>query len=71
MAKEQTFVSAVLSEDEKSEDELVLFEMWNGSKDEWLREQSEKPYRADYDDATKDFIADKDVRFLSPIAVQN
>jgi quinol monooxygenase YgiN len=71
MAKEATFVSAVLSEDEKSEDELVLFEVWNGSKDEWLREQPEKPYRADYDNATKDFIADKEVRFLSPVAVQN
>ncbi|MGF6372927.1 hypothetical protein OKW40_005743 [Paraburkholderia sp. RAU6.4a] len=32
MAEEPTFVSAVLSEDTAAEDELVLFEVWNGSQ---------------------------------------
>ncbi|MGF6924301.1 antibiotic biosynthesis monooxygenase [Paraburkholderia sp. 40] len=71
MAEEPTFVSAVLSEDPAAEDELVLFEVWNGSQEEWLSEQPQKPYRAVYDDATKDFVADKEVRFLSPVVVQN
>jgi quinol monooxygenase YgiN len=71
MAEEPKFVSAVLSEDSADADELVLFEVWNGSQEEWLSEQPQKPYRAIYDDATKDFIADKEVRFLAPIVVQN
>ncbi|MGF6610567.1 quinol monooxygenase YgiN [Paraburkholderia sp. WSM4175] len=71
MAEEPAFVSAVLSEDPEAPDELVLFEVWNGTRDEWLSEQPEKPYRAIYDDATKDFIADKEVRFLFPVLLQN
>ncbi|CAB3691216.1 putative quinol monooxygenase [Paraburkholderia rhynchosiae] len=71
MAEEPTFVSAVLSEDCADADELVLFEVWNGSQEEWLSEQPQKPYRATYNDATKNFVADKEVRFLASIVVQN
>lgn len=71
MAAEPSFVSAVLNEDPNAEDELVLFEVWNGSRDEWLAQQPEKPYRSVYDDATRELIADKQVRFLSPIAIRN
>lgn len=71
MAEEPTFVSAVLSEDSADADELVLFEVWNGTQEEWLSEQPQKPYRAIYGDATKDFVAAKEVRFLTPIVVQN
>ncbi|SAK72429.1 hypothetical protein AWB75_03881 [Caballeronia catudaia] len=71
MAEEPTFVSAVLSEDAADADGLVLFEVWNGTQEEWLSEQPQKPYRAIYDDETKNFIAGKEVRFLAPIVVQN
>ncbi|WP_250866642.1 antibiotic biosynthesis monooxygenase [Caballeronia sp. INSB1] len=71
MAKESAFVSAVLSEDPSTPDELVLFEVWNGSQEEWLKDQPQKPYRAVYDEATLDLIADKEVCFLRPIVVQN
>ncbi|MFP3568567.1 putative quinol monooxygenase [Paraburkholderia sp. SIMBA_030] len=71
MSEEPTFVSAVLSEDPDAPDDLILFEVWNGALDEWLSAQPQKPYRAVYDDATKDFVADKEVRFLTPIALQN
>ena len=36
MAEEPTFVSAVLSEDSADTDELALFEVWNGTQEEWL-----------------------------------
>ncbi|WP_368623416.1 antibiotic biosynthesis monooxygenase [Paraburkholderia sp. BR13444] len=71
MANEPTFVSAVLSEDADAADELVLFEVWNGSLDQWLVEQPKKPYRAIYEDATKGIVADKEVRFLSTVVLQN
>lgn len=71
MAKEPSFVSAVLSEDPSAPDDLVLFEVWNGSQDEWLKEHPQKPYRAVYDEATRDLIAAKEVRFLTPVVVQN
>ncbi len=71
MAAEPTFVISVLSEDSATPDELFLFEVWNGSQKDWLSEQPQKPYRAIYDSATKDFVADKEVRLLSPIVVQN
>ncbi|RDJ98560.1 antibiotic biosynthesis monooxygenase [Paraburkholderia lacunae] len=71
MATEPTFVSAVLSEDTDAPDDLVLFEVWNGTPEEWLSDQPQKPYRAVYDDATKGFVADKEVRFLFPIVLQN
>ncbi|WP_321818586.1 MULTISPECIES: antibiotic biosynthesis monooxygenase family protein [unclassified Paraburkholderia] len=71
LSKEPNFVSAVLSEDPSTPDELVLFEVWNGSQDEWLREQPEKPYRAVYDDSTKGLVAGKEVRFLTPVVIQN
>ncbi|TCK32591.1 quinol monooxygenase YgiN [Paraburkholderia sp. BL8N3] len=71
MAREPSFVTAVLNEDPNSEDELVLFEVWNGSRDEWVAQQPQKPYRSVYEDATKELVADKEVRFLSPIAIRN
>jgi quinol monooxygenase YgiN len=70
MAKEPAFMSAALSENPDAADELVLFEVWNGSQEEWLSEQPQKPYRTVYNEATKDFIADKEVRFLRPIVLQ-
>ncbi|WP_258875699.1 antibiotic biosynthesis monooxygenase [Paraburkholderia sp. BL27I4N3] len=71
MPEEPTFLSVVFSEDFADAGELVLFEVWNGTQEEWLSEQPQKPYRAIYDDATKDLVADKEVRFLVPIVVQN
>jgi quinol monooxygenase YgiN len=71
MAQEPTFVSAVLSEDSADADAVVLFEVWNGSQDEWLSQEPQKRYRAIYDGATKDFVADKEVRFVTPIVIQN
>jgi quinol monooxygenase YgiN len=71
MAEEPTFVSAVLSEDPGAADELVLFEVWNGSQEQWLAQQPQKTYRAVYDEATRDLIADKEVRFLAPVSIRN
>ncbi|MFL9943787.1 antibiotic biosynthesis monooxygenase [Paraburkholderia graminis] len=71
MAEEPTFLSVVFSEDSADADELVLLEVWNGTLEEWFSEQPQRPYRAIYDDGTNDFVADKDVRFLAPIVVQN
>ncbi|MBP0624800.1 antibiotic biosynthesis monooxygenase [Cupriavidus consociatus] len=70
MAKEPTFVSAVLCEDPSAEDKLVLFEVWNGTQDEWLSEQPNKPYRAVYDEATNGFVTHKEVRLLSPLLMR-
>ena len=70
MGKEPTFVSAVLSEDPEAADEFVLFELWNGSAQEWLNEQPHRPYRAVYDEATRDLVADKEIRSLSPVVLQ-
>jgi quinol monooxygenase YgiN len=71
MAEEPTFLSVVFSETLRTQTNLVLFEVWTGTHEEWLSEQPQKPYRAIYDDATKDFVADKEVRFVAPIVVQN
>ncbi|MGF6956637.1 antibiotic biosynthesis monooxygenase family protein [Paraburkholderia youngii] len=71
MAKEPGFVSAVLSEDPAAADELVLFELWNGSRDDWLSKQPHKPYRAAYDNATTSFVLEKEVHFLNPVALQS
>lgn len=67
MSQEPSFVSAVLSEDPDVPDELILFEVWDGSKEAWLLEQPQKAYRMAYGDATKDLVASKEVRFLSPL----
>jgi hypothetical protein len=36
MTEEPTFLSVVFSEDSADADELVLFEVWNGTLEEWF-----------------------------------
>ncbi|EDZ98645.1 Antibiotic biosynthesis monooxygenase [Burkholderia sp. H160] len=70
MSAEPDFVSAVLSEDAESPDVLVLFEVWNGTADQWLEVQPTRTYRTGYTNATNDLIDTKEVHFLTPICIK-
>ncbi|WP_246089324.1 putative quinol monooxygenase [Paraburkholderia guartelaensis] len=70
MSAEPDFVSAVLSEDAESPDVLVLFEVWNGTADQWLEVQPTRTYRAGYTNATNDLFDTKEVHFLTPICIK-
>ena len=48
IAKEPQFVSASIHEDQNDPDTLVLWEIWDASKDD-LGEQLQRPYRAEYE----------------------
>jgi quinol monooxygenase YgiN len=71
MSKESDFVSAVLSDDEATNDEVILFEVWNGTKEKWLSEQPSKPYRLNHDAAVEGFLIKKEVCLLTPLVIQN
>ena len=70
MSKEPNFVSAVLSEDAATKDEMIVFEVWNGTEEKWLSEQPSMPYRLDHDAAVKGFLIEKEVRLLAPLVIK-
>lgn len=64
-AQEPEFVTAFLQSTPERPEELLLFEIWRGTRDEFLRVQGPKTYRQEYLTRSKQYVAAVDVTFSS------
>lgn len=68
MSNEPAFVYAIISDDTDNPDDLVIYEIWRGTKESWLQEEFSKPYRKEYEDVLGDLLEERIVSFLAPIS---
>lgn len=66
MSKEPAFINAIISDDIDKPDDLVIYEIWQGTKDSWLQEELPKPYRKKYDESLGELLEDRIISFLTP-----
>ncbi|MFC4779306.1 putative quinol monooxygenase [Paenibacillus sp. GCM10023252] len=64
---EPAFVNAIVSDDLDQSNDLVIYEIWRGTRDSWIKEELIKPYRAEYEGALSSLIEDRNVSWLEPI----
>ncbi|MBB6023796.1 quinol monooxygenase YgiN [Paenibacillus sp. JGP012] len=64
---EPSFVSAIVSDDLDHPDDLVIYEIWRGTKESWIQHELNKPYRAEYEDSLTKLIDDRIVSWLEPV----
>ncbi|QGQ97683.1 antibiotic biosynthesis monooxygenase [Paenibacillus psychroresistens] len=67
MSVEKAFISAILADDLDQPDDLVIYEIWQGTRDSWLQEEFTKPYRKDYEGILGELIEDRSVSWLEPM----
>ena len=66
-AHEPEFIMAIVHETPERPNELVLYELWTGTRAEFNAIQGPKPYRKAYIENVKRFIEKADVEWISPI----
>ncbi|KRF32210.1 antibiotic biosynthesis monooxygenase [Paenibacillus sp. Soil787] len=62
-----TFVTAIVSDHIDSLNDLVIYEIWQGTRDSWVQEEFPKPYRKEYEETLTNLIDDRIVSWLEPI----
>ncbi len=67
MSQEPEFVNTIVHDDIENSEHLVLYEIWSGSRERWLREQPPKAYRADYEAALPELLERREITWLTPI----
>lgn len=66
MSVEKAFISAILADDVDQPDDLVIYEIWQGTRDSWLQEEFTRPYRKDYEGTLGELIEDRIISWLEP-----
>lgn len=66
VSQEEAFVSATISDDLDQPDDLLLYEVWEGTRDSWKEEQPTRQYRKDYEATLSEMILDRSVSWLEP-----
>lgn len=66
MSNEPTFINAIISDDIEKPDDIVIYEIWQGTKDSWLQEELPKPYRKKYEEVLGDLLEDRIISYLTP-----
>ncbi|KFN08870.1 putative quinol monooxygenase [Paenibacillus macerans] len=64
---EPTFVNAIVSDDLDNPNDLVIYEIWQGTRESWIQDELPKPYRSEYEGALTSLIDDRIVSWLEPI----
>lgn len=64
---EPNFVSAIVSDDIDSPNDLHIYEIWTGNRDSWLQEELPKSYRKEYEEKLSGLIEDRIVSWLEPV----
>lgn len=67
MQEEETFVNAIAHENIDHSNELVLYEIWLGTREEWLRVQPSKPYRKIYEEQAETLLDERSAEWLTPM----
>ena len=66
-ALEPEFVTAILQETSERPDELLLFEIWRGTREDFNRVQGPKPYRKEYLARSRQYVNSVEAIFSSPV----
>ncbi|WP_416298254.1 MULTISPECIES: antibiotic biosynthesis monooxygenase [Paenibacillus] len=64
---EPAFVNAIVSDDLDHSDDLVIYEIWQGTRESWIQHELTKPYRTEYEGALTNLIDDRIVSWLEPV----
>lgn len=64
--KEPEFVAGFLQETAERPNELLLFEIWRGSREEFIRVQGPKEYRKAYIANSKQYVESVEAIFSAP-----
>lgn len=64
---EPTFVNAIVSDDLDNPNDLVIYEIWQGTRESWIQEELPKPYRSEYEGALTSLIDDRIISWLEPV----
>ncbi|MFC5452401.1 putative quinol monooxygenase [Paenibacillus aestuarii] len=64
---EPTFVNAIVSDDLDNPNDLVIYEIWQGTRENWIQEELPKPYRSEYEGALSSLIEDRIISWLEPV----
>ncbi len=67
MSAEPDFVNTIVHDDLENTGQLVLYEIWSGTKERWLREQPPRPYRGDYELRLPELLERREISWLTPI----
>lgn len=68
MADEEDFVNTIVHDDLEATNELVLYEIWRGTREQWEALQPPKAYRKAYEAGLDALLADRTVTWLKPVA---
>lgn len=64
---EPNFVNAIVSDDLDHSDDLVIYEIWQGTRESWVQHELTKPYRTEYEGELTNLIDDRIVSWLEPV----
>lgn len=67
-AQEPEFISAILQEAPERPDEILVFELWHGTREDFARVQGPKQYRRDYIERSKLLYESVQATFSTPVA---
>src|ERR1700678_720135 len=65
---EATFVNASLQEDVDHPEQLLVYEVWQGSREAFLQHQMSKPYRIGFERAILELKVERKPQWLKPLA---
>jgi quinol monooxygenase YgiN len=66
MQVEPAFVNTIVHDVLDAPDDIVLYEIWRGSRERWLGEELNRPYRAEYEAGLPALIEQRIVEWLQP-----
>lgn len=67
-AQEPEFITAIIQEAPDRPEELLLFELWRGTREDFARVQGPKAYRKEYLQRSKQYVETVDAVFGEPFA---
>lgn len=67
MSGEPGFVQSIVHDDLDNDGQLMNYEIWTGSKERWMAEQSPKAYRKVFEVRVPELLEKRDVSWLTPI----
>jgi quinol monooxygenase YgiN len=67
MKEEKAFVNTIVHDFIDEPNDLLLYEIWHGTRDSWMREEFTRPYRQPYESIVTELIEERTVNWLTPV----
>lgn len=69
MRDEDTFLNATLHEDIEDPEQLLVYEVWQETRESFLMNQMSKSYRSTFEQTIVDLKVERTAQWLKPIAI--